>query len=186
MKRLLGLLAAAALPTMGANAYEQAYDRTEPGVFEIKTLPAVRAMKAEREGPYFGTENGLFRRLFRYIQANEVAMTTPVETETQTAVMRFFAGPGAPADLPSTNGVAIEALGERIVASAGARGSYSEENIAASTRDLRAWLAKQTGWVEAGPPRAAYWNGPFIPGFLKRYEVHIPVRAETVKAAAGG
>ena len=176
MKRLLGLLAAAAMPALGAHAYEQAYAPTVPGAFEIKALPAVRAMKAEREGPYFGTENGLFRRLFRYIQANDVAMTTPVEAETQTAVMRFFAGPDAPADLPSTNGVSVEALGERVVASAGARGSYSEENIAETTRELRAWLGTQAGWVEAGPPRAAYWNGPFIPGFFKKYEVHIPVR----------
>jgi hypothetical protein len=178
MNRLLGLIAAA-LPVLGAHAYEQAYERTEPGAFEIKSLPAVRAMKAEREGPYFGTENGLFRRLFRYIQANDVAMTTPVETETRTAVMRFFAGKDAPADLPSTNGVTVEALGERIVASAGARGSYTEENVAETTLALRAWLGKQPGWVEDGPPRAAYWNGPFLPGFFKKYEVHIPVRPAT-------
>lgn len=176
MKTWIGLLAAAALPVLGARAYEQAYARTEPGVFEIKTIPAVRAMTAAREGPYFGVENGLFRRLFRYIQANEVAMTTPVETETRTATMRFFAGADAPADLPATNGVTVEVLGERTVAAAGARGSYSEENVSETTRELRAWLAKQPGWVEDGPPRAAYWNGPFLPGFFKKYEVHIPVR----------
>jgi len=179
MKTWTGLLAAAALPALGAHAYEQAYDRTEPGVFEIKTIPAVRAMTATREGPYFGGENGLFRRLFRYIQANDVAMTTPVETETRTATMRFFAGADAPAGLTATNGVTVEVLGERRVAAAGARGSYSEENVTQTERELRAWLAKQPGWVEDGPPRAAYWNGPFLPGFFKKYEVHIPVRPAT-------
>jgi hypothetical protein len=176
MKRWIGTCAAAVLTALTADAYDKAYEPTAPGVFEIKTLPAVRAMTTGRPGPYFGGENGLFRNLFRYIQANEVSMTTPVETETETAVMRFFAGPDAPAALPSTNGVAVEILAERVVASAGARGSYSQENVAATTRELRAWLARQTKWVEDGPPRAAYWNGPFLPGFLKKYEVHIPVK----------
>ncbi|OQW96602.1 MAG: hypothetical protein BWK77_04180 [Verrucomicrobia bacterium A1] len=103
--------------------------------------------------------------------------TAPGMFEIKTAVMRFFAGPDAPAELPSTNGVAVEVLAQRVVASAGARGSYSEENVAATTRELRAWLAKQPDWIEAGPPRAAYWNGPFLPGFLKKYEVHISVKA---------
>lgn len=116
-----------------------------------------------RTRSFSGTENGLFTKLFRYIQANGAQMTTPVETETGAAVMRFFAGTNAPESLPSTNGVAVEILGDRIVASAGARGSYSEENVAATTRELRAWLAKQAAWVEDGSPRAAYWNGPFLP-----------------------
>jgi hypothetical protein len=29
--------------------------------------------------------------------------------------------------------------------------------------------------VAAGEAYAIYWNSPFVPGFLKRYEVHVPV-----------
>lgn len=105
MKRWIGTCAAAVLTALTAEAYDKAYEPTAPGLFEIKTLPAVRAMTTGRPGPYFGGEN-----------------------------------------------------------------------VAATTCELRAWLARQTKWVEDGPPRAAYWNGPFLPGFLKKYEVHIPVK----------
>ena len=29
-----------------------------------------------------------------------------------------------------------------------------------------------------GPHNVVFWNGPFIPGFLKRFEVHLPVRID--------
>ena len=41
---------------------------------------------------------------------------------------------------------------------------------------LRDWLATRPDLEVAGEPSAVYWDSPFVPGFLKRSEVHIPVR----------
>ena len=35
----------------------------------------------------------------------------------------------------------------------------------------------------AGPAYAVYWNSPFTPWFLKRYEVHVRVRPRGARAA---
>ena len=41
--------------------------------------------------------------------------------------------------------------------------------------ELEAWLASQNAWRAAGAPYAVFWNGPFTPWFMKRFEVHVPV-----------
>ncbi len=159
-----------------APAYQSAYRPTPAGVFEVKVLPTCRAYSATEAGSYSERENLLFMRLFRFLRANRLRMTVPVEVETQTAAMRFFVDSGAPDRLEPHGEVRVEMLGERRVASAGARGSYTEDNVRKTTEALRRWLAGQAEWIEDGPPRVAYWNSPFLPGFLKRHEVHIPVR----------
>jgi DNA gyrase inhibitor GyrI len=73
--------------------------------------------------------------------------------------------------------VEVIEIPERRVASLGARGSYSARNFRDTRDELLAWLAKRTDVAASGEPYAVYWNGPFTPGFLKRYEVHIQVRA---------
>jgi len=41
---------------------------------------------------------------------------------------------------------------------------------------LMEWFAKNNKYEQDGPAYGVYWNGPFVPGFLKRSEVHIPIR----------
>jgi hypothetical protein len=39
------------------------------------------------------------------------------------------------------------------------------------------WLERHADqWEAAGEPYAVFWNSPFMPGFLKRSEVHQPLR----------
>ena len=72
-------------------------------------------------------------------------------------------------------------LPERRVASLGARGGYSRENFEQTRAALLAWLAKQPGVEAAGEPYAVYWNSPFTLWFVKRSEVHVPVRPRVAK-----
>ena len=172
---LVVVLASLLLLQVGC-AYEHVYPRTDSGTFEIKRLPASTVLLAQTEESYFQRSDALFNRLFSYIEEHEIAMTVPVEMRTVPPTMIFFVGT-EPSDreLESTEEVKITKFPERMVVSHGARGSYTEENFRESAERLQEWLGKKPEYRSAGRPYAVYWDGPFKPGFLKRYEVHIPI-----------
>jgi len=171
------LLLALILPAM-APAVELAYPKTDPAVCEVKDLPASRLMVARSDSGYFSANNRMFGKLFRYIQSNRIPMTAPVEARIEPGVMIFHcdAASAARDDLRPTPEVALESVPARAVAAIGIRGSYTEKSYRENLARLRAWLATQPGVSEVGEPYAVYWDSPFVPGFLKRSEVHIPVR----------
>lgn len=171
------LFLASILPAM-VPAVELAYPKTEAGVCEVKDLPVARVMVARSESGYFSADNRMFGKLFRYIQSNRIPMTAPVEARIEPGVMIFHcdAASAVREDLRPTAEVSIEHVPARTVASIGIRGSYTERTYRENLARLRAWLATQPGVAEAGEPYAVYWDSPFVPGFLKRSEVHVPVR----------
>lgn len=157
-------------------AAEQAFPKTDVGVTEIKTLPAAHLIASQSERPYFSDGNGLFRPLFRYISSRDIAMTTPVEAEIEPGVMYFYIGEDAIEKAQEgTDDVTIHQIPARTVASIGVRGGYAERNFREAATKLRAWLAEQEGYAITGDARGIFWNGPFMPGMFKRFEVHIPV-----------
>ena len=159
------------------SAAEQAYPKTDVGGIEIKTLPAATLIVSKSEKPYFEKDNQLFRPLFRYIQARDIAMTTPVEAEMDPGEMFFYIGAEVDTDkLTDTDTVAVRKLPERTVASIGVRGSYSTSNFDEATAQLKQWLADEEDWQATGTARAVFWDGPFTLWFLKQFEVHIPVQ----------
>ncbi len=159
------------------HANEQYYPKTEVGICEFKQLPPARLIVSETSGSYFQANNGLFRPLFRYIQENDIAMTTPVEAEIEPGKMYFYVGQEhANRSLAPTESVRVVELSERTMASIGVRGAYSASNFQQAAEQLKNWLADRPNYVAEGAPRGVFWNGPFTPGFIKRFEVHIPVR----------
>lgn len=163
-----------------SQAYERAFEQTAVGTIEIKLIPAAKVIMSQTEGHYFKHNNGLFRPLFRYIRANDIAMTIPVEAEINPGTMYFYiSGEDAKRELKSTDQVDVLEMPERTVVSLGIRGSYSQSNFDEAKRKLEQWLARQNQYKATGAARAIYWNGPFTLGLLKRAEVHIPVIANT-------
>lgn len=159
------------------SAYESAFPKTDVGQIEIKTIPAARLIATHSERHYFEANNALFRRLFRYIQANDIAMTTPVEAVLDPAGMYFYLGGDVVyTALEDSDEVSLIEYPERIVLSIGVRGSYNAKHFNQARDTLLTHLATQNKWIATGPARAIYWNGPFMPGVLKRSEVHIPVK----------
>ena len=156
-------------------AYESAYEKTAVDVIEVKAIPKSRLIETSIEGEYFDESNGLFKRLFNYIKDNDVSMTIPVEASVDKAMMRFYLGSDAADDLSNTDTVIINELPERTVISVGERGSYSKENISESLEKVKNWIANQEAWEVNGEPYTVFWSSPFVPWFLKRYEIHIPV-----------
>lgn len=160
---------------------DEAYAPGEVGVCEIKRLPAARILEASGAGPAQeqATMNRAFGPLFNYIRKHDIPMTTPVEMRREGAsVMAFHLGADSAArsDLAAEGAVTLRELPERLVASLTVRGSYTPERLAETEATLREWLALHPDWEIAGEAYAVYWNSPFMPGFLKRSEVHIPVR----------
>ena len=174
MLRLLFLFLALAGSLMATDA---AFPQSPVGTPELKTLPSGTLLKSAAPGSYFEQSNRLFRPLFRYISSHDIAMTVPVEAQIDGAAMFFWVSAKERAKVTgSGEGVDVIEVPERRVASLGGKGSYSAENFAKTAAALTAWLKARTDVESAGPAYAVYWNGPFTPGFLKRYEVHIPVR----------
>lgn len=139
-----------------------------------------------------------FSRLFRYISGansagREVAMTAPVvqapsEKIAMTApVMQaadgesFVVGFVVPSAYtresvpkPLDPSVYIREVPARRVASWRYSGRWTEDNFRDSERQLREHMA-ETGLEASGPATIARYNSPFMPAFLRRNEVLIPV-----------
>ena len=113
--------------------------------------------------------------------SNVLSGRKPVNNELKArvrdAAMYFWVAESQHAKVAGDEGaVVVERKPARRVASRGARGSYSRKNYERTRDELLAWVATQPGLVADGEPYAVFWSGPFTPGFLKRYEVHVPLR----------
>ena len=164
------------LQPLSLMAAQEAFPPTQPGVSEVKVLPAGVLLKSTGSGNYFSESNRLFGPLFRYISTRDIAMTTPVEAKIDQAAMYFWVAPSEEAKVTGNAGSGeVVRIPERRVASRGARGGYSQENFVRTRDELLAWIATQPGLEIAGEPYAVYWHGPITPWFAKRSEVHVPV-----------
>jgi effector-binding domain-containing protein len=169
---LLALLATAL--TLSAT---EAFPPTPAGTTELKTLPAGGLLKSAGRGNYFDGADNLFGPLFRYISKHDIAMTTPVEARIDDAAMFFWVAAGERSKVAgNADRVEVVEVPERRVASAGARGGYNRANFEKVRATLLTWLAAQPTVEAAGEPYAVYWNAPYVPPFMKRFEVHVPVR----------
>jgi effector-binding domain-containing protein len=167
-----------------AMAYDSVYPRAELDNIEIHKLPPARVLEAKTEGTYFNNSNGLFSKLFNYIKDNEIAMTIPVEGGFQPSSMRFYLGNDAPRELEDTHKVSVVDLPERQVLRIGSKGAYSETNIMEALMKLESWLENQSQWLAHGAPYGVFWNGPITPWFLKRFEIHIPVKSKISQSSS--
>ena len=175
---LFVLLAGGALAPVleSATAYDKAYPMSPVGEVQVKTLPNAKVLVAEDKGTYFEKNNGLFSALFNYIQKHDVAMTTPVEGALTNAVMRFYVGADDKTkDLRDGDRVKVQTLPRRTVLALGVKGSYSQDNVTEAVKQLQNWMTEHPHYKKSGDPYAVYWNSPFVPWFLKRSEIHIPI-----------
>ena len=94
---------------------EKIFRETAPGTVEVKILPVRTVMMAESGRSYFDVHNGLFGRLFRYIQYNDVAMTVPVKADIEPGRMYFYLGSREnPEDLKALQEVVIHDNGKSL------------------------------------------------------------------------
>jgi DNA gyrase inhibitor GyrI len=157
-------------------AYETAYSKTPSGSIEIKVIPESKLLATENTGNYFDSSNNLFSRLFSYIRDNDVSMTVPVEAAIENASMKFYVGSSdREKNLQNREQVTVITAPRRTVVSIGLRGAYTKARFEKGKEKLQSWLRDNPRYRPAGAAYAVYWDGPFVPWFLKHSEVHIPV-----------
>lgn len=173
--RLLLILSTAGLLPAVASAIETPDHKvlSKDGKFELREYPALTVARTEMG-------DGDFMRLFRFISGGnetgeKIAMTAPVlmqragdDAGMSFVVPREVASGKVPR--PKDESVAIGSRPAARYAVMRFSGGRNEANEAAALEKLRAWAASK-GVETTGEPVFAYYDPPWIPGFLRRNEV---------------
>lgn len=172
------------------------------GAFELREYAPYLVAETRVEADFESAGNVAFRRLFGYISGDntaqqKIAMTAPVtqsrsnDKGTKIAMTAPVAqqadGSGyrvafiVPAKYtletvpqPTDPTVEIRAVPTRLVAAWRYSGRWTAANYQQNEAELRRAIAAR-GLEVAGDPILARYNPPFMPSFLRRNEVLIPV-----------
>lgn len=184
----------AALVTLGAAAAFVARQKSTPQPsyrtlradppFELRQYPPLLVASVEQPGDRKDALNAGFRRLAAYIFADEdheaIGMTAPVLSDvgegTDSWRTRFIMPERySRATLPEPPpGITIEEVPERQLAAVRFSGRAGNDTLAERRAQLRHWLEREN-LQPIGGFEYAFYDGPFIPPFLRRNEVLVPV-----------
>ena len=167
--------------------------------FEIRLYePVIVAETVVDTSDFDEASNEGFRRLAGYIfggnrvrqkiemtapvtteQSQKVAMTAPVESEQLGRSMRVaFTMPSEytmeSLPVPDDSRVTLRRMPARKFATIRFSGRWTEANFREHTDELITWIQKEKMKV-TGAPIVARYNPPFIPSFLRRNEILIPL-----------
>ena len=151
------------------------------------------------EGAFDQAGSNAFSRLFDYISGNntasqKIAMTAPVSQEAEGEKVAMTSPVGqqqvagqwavsfmmpatyslATLPVPKDPAVVLRQVPARTIAAVRYSGFWSEKAYASHKHDLYAWIEKN-GYRIVGEPVWARYNPPFMPWFLRRNEVLIPI-----------
>jgi len=176
----------------------------QDGSFELREYTSYVVAETRVAADFDSAGNVAFQRLFRYISGNnagqrkiamtapvtrtrgeKIAMTAPVSQQAEGTGYRVaFTLPSsytlATAPKPLDPGIEIRAVPARLVSVWRYSGRWTEEKYLDSERKLRAAIDAR-GLLAQGEPILARYNPPFMPWFLRRNEVLIPVQRPEVR-----
>ena len=183
------------------NAIEKAKYRVleKNGRFEIRQYEKQVVAETFVEGDFESVGNEGFRRLYDYISGNNrkkqsISMTAPVAQEENSQKIAMTAPVGQekqgnrwritfmmPAEFsletlpePLDGSVRLVAEPGRLMAAVRYSGTWSSKSYEKNRAQLKAFIQKQ-GLRQAGMEIWARYDPPFMPWFLRRNEVLIPV-----------
>ena len=167
--------------------------------FEIRDYAAHILAETVVEGNLEDAGKEAFKRLFRYISGdnrsgNKIAMTAPVSQEPSSEKIKMAAPVGQQrADdawvvsfmIPSSYTmetlpkpkdpmVRLRQVPARRIAAIRYSGFWSEKSYLRHKVKLKSWIQK-IGLDTVGDPIWARYNSPFMPWFLRRNEILIPI-----------
>lgn len=172
------------------------------GDIEIRQYDGYIVAETFVEGPFDEAGNEGFNRLFRYITGSnqarteismtapvgqtaggqKIAMTAPVAHVSEAAghwisfvVPAEFTLDTAPQ--PTDPRVRLRAVPGQTVAALRYSGFWSEKRYQKEEERLRQVMAER-GLVASGEPLFARYNPPFMPPFMRRNEILIPLAAD--------
>lgn len=171
----------------------------EEGAFAVRRYPDLLTATIALTGARENVLRRGFQRLAAYIfakdrpgeqiamtapvvqdQGAKIAMTAPVFNERgdepETWRVRFVMPDGyTPASLPTPPAdIAIETVSARRVAVIRFSGSGGDAVLYRKEAELRRWMERE-GLQPIGGFEYAFYNSPFIPPFLRRNEVIVPI-----------
>lgn len=172
------------------------------GAFELRNYAPYLVAETQVDADFEGAGNIAFRRLFRYISGDnsaeqkiamtaavtqsraakgeKIAMTAPVtQVASDTGYKVAFIMPGAytlaTVPKPVDPTIRIREIPAQRVAAWRYSGRWTVANYRENEQKLRAVLSVR-GLKASGEPVLARYNPPFMPSFLRRNEILIPVR----------
>jgi hypothetical protein len=165
---------------------------TRPGVIEIKHYPAYRSAIARAKEVTTKTDESLFFPLFLHISRKKIAMTAPVVSTYESAMlddprqkgeatMEFLYRTPNQGELGKGVGaVKVEDHPAATYVCLGVQGEMNPERLHAEMAKLKTWLGSHRDeWVEAGEPRRLGYHGPMTPTAQRLWEVQMPVKPTT-------
>jgi len=191
------------LGVIDAMAIEEAkYDVIKKdNTFEIREYAPHIVAETVVDGNLEDAGSKAFKRLFRYISGDnrlrdKVAMTAPVSQEPTGEKIKMTAPVGQqrveerwvvsfmmPASYtmetlpePDDPAVTVRQVPARRMAAVRYSGFWSEKGYLRHKVELESWI-RRMGLTTVGDPIWARYNPPFIPWFLRRNEILIPVEA---------
>ena len=173
--------------------------------FEVRDYQGYLVAETFVEGSFDAVGSEGFRRLFGYISgdnraAEKISMTAPVEqqeasakiamtapVEQQRAGARWriaFVLPStytlATAPRPTDDRVVLAEAPPRRMAVVRYRGTWTEARYGEELAMLRNFIGER-GLTAVGEPVFARYDPPFMPWFLRRNEIQIPVQAPAAR-----
>ncbi len=156
----------------------------QTGDFELRQYQPYIVAETLVEGDFGEVGNVGFRRLFDYIQGNnrkktKIPMTAPVGQEKAGDNWRIsFVMPASytleTLPEPLDPRIKLIKIPGRLMAVHQYSGTWSQKRYEAKERQLREFI-QEKGLQVVGAPVWARYNPPFMPWFLRRNEVMIPV-----------
>ena len=190
---------------MDAMAIEEATYKVveKDNKFEIRDYASHILAETVVEGDLKGAGNKAFKRLFGYISGDnrsrkKVAMTAPVSQQPKGEKIRMTAPVGQrrvqkkwavsfmmPSSYtlktlpePENPNITLRQVPARRMAAVRYSGFWSEKRYLRYKSELESWI-QERGLTIVGDPLWARYNPPFMPWFLRRNEILIPVDTAT-------
>lgn len=201
LKQATGFMVAAMIGSGNAMAVEEAQYTLvlKEQRFEVRDYAPHVVAQTLVDGDFDQAGSKAFSRLFDYISGNntssqKIAMTAPVAQEKtgekidmtspvgqQQVNGRWavsFMMPAAQSletlPTPKDPQVTLRQVPAQMMAAVRYSGFWSEDAYTRNERDLNAWI-KQNAYRIVGEPVWARYNPPFMPWFLRRNEILIPI-----------
>jgi effector-binding domain-containing protein len=170
------------------------------GRFELREYESHIIAETRVDGEFEDAGNEAFGRLFKFISGNnkqqqKVAMTSPVGQEPSGQKLEMTSPVGQqeqdgkwvvsfmmPSVLtlettpePKDPKVSIRKVPSRVIAAIRYSGFWSEKSYRRNLVNLENWVS-DNNLLPSGKPIWARYNPPFMPWFLRRNEILVPVK----------
>lgn len=167
--------------------------------FEVRDYKPHIVAETLVDGDFEDAGNEAFGRLFKYISGNnqsrqKVEMTAPVGQSAESQKINMTSPVGQkqvegrwavsfmmPASftletlpVPQDNNVILRQVPSRHMATVRYSGFWSEEGYMRNKAKLEEWIDEK-GFITVGEPVWARYNPPFMPWFLRRNEILLPI-----------